>query len=190
MASSERRVVRAPGPGGWMLICLLLPTLIYICAVQEPEPRWRATYFDNASLEGEGRLNEERDVDHDWRGARPGDGTPDDAFSARWDSCLSLEDEQSVAFQLSSAGGARLLIDDAPVIDDWGSHPLRTKGTELTLPAGVHHLRVEFSSTVESPSVTLVASFDEERPRRIAPERLRVLDGDSQQPCKSAPRTR
>lgn len=190
MASSELRMIGALRPGGWMLISLLLPTILYIWAVQEPAPRWRATYFDNASFEGAGLVREELDVDHDWRGRRTEEGFPNEELSARWDTCLSLEDGQSVAFQLTSADGARLFIDETPAIDNSGSHPRRTRGTEVTLQAGVHHLRVEHTGAAQSAAVTLVASFDDNRPRRIAPERLSFPDGDSQQPCKSAIRAR
>jgi hypothetical protein len=104
-----------------------------------------------------------------------------------WDSCLSLERAHSVAFQLTSHDHARLFIDGRPVIDNLGRRPLpRTQGTDVSLAAGVHHLRVEYHEQVMSASLTLVASFDGKRPRRIAPERLRFPDGDLKHPCEAA----
>jgi beta-glucosidase len=168
-----------------MVICLLLPTLVYMWAVREPTPRWRAAYFPNGRFEAAALVRDERDVNHDWRERGLADQIPGDRFSARWDSCLRLEHGQSVAFQLTSADPARLFIDGEPVIDDWGKHPRRTRGIDVTLQAGAHHLRVEYDGLRESASVTLAASFDDQRPRRIAPERLRFPDGDWHHPCKT-----
>lgn len=166
-----------------MLACLLVPTLVYLVAVQEPAPRWRAAYFDNGQLEGAGHLREERDVDHDWKGRRPAEGILGDELSARWESCLHLNEGQRVALQLTSRDGSRLFIDGEQVIDNWGSHPRRTRGVELALQAGVHPLRVEYSGLMESASVSLAASFDDERPRRIDPGRLRLPQGDWKGSC-------
>jgi beta-glucosidase len=166
-----------------MLVCLLVPTLVYLFAVQEPAPRWRAAYFDNARFEGAAEVREERDVGHDWKGRRPAEGSGGDELSARWESCLRVKEGQRIALQLTSRDGSRLFIDGVQVIDNWGSHPRRTRGTELTLKAGVHPMRVEYSGLLESASVTLAASFDHERPRRIAPERLRLPEGDREGSC-------
>jgi hypothetical protein len=171
-----------------MLICLLLAALIYLLAVREPPPRWRATYFDHERLEGQALVREERDVNHDWERGGPLEGFPVDHFSARWDTCLTLEREQSVTFQLTSDDGARLFIDGRPAIDIWARHIRSlTRGTDVLLRAGMHHLRVEYYERVSVASVTLAASFDEKRPRRIAPERLRFPDGDERHPCKPPP---
>jgi hypothetical protein len=174
-----------------MLICLLLPTLIYMWAVREAPPRWRAAYYANKGLRGQALVREERDVNHHnhhWTDPISLEGIPDDRSSVRWDSCLSLERSQSIAFQLTSHDHARLFIDGRLVIDNSGRRPLpRTQGTDVSLQAGVHHLRVEYHERVKSASLTLAASFDNERPRRIAPERLRFPDGDQQHPCKAAP---
>jgi hypothetical protein len=45
-----------------MLICLLLPTVVYMLAVREPPPRWRAEYYGNGQLKGQGLVLQERDV--------------------------------------------------------------------------------------------------------------------------------
>jgi hypothetical protein len=173
-----------------MLICLLLPTVVYMCAVQEPPPRWRATYFDRQRPEGEAAIvREERDVnhhDHHWGDFDALQGIPDDRSNVLWDSCLSLERAHSVAFQLTSHDPARLFIDGQAVIHNLGRRPVpRTRGTDVYLDPGVHHLRVEYHEQVKSASLTLVASFDGTRPRRIAPERLRFPDGDLNHPCGS-----
>jgi hypothetical protein len=175
-----------------MLICLLLPTLVYVWAVREPPPRWRATYLGDEQPGGEqvvALTREERDVNyHDYHWADPSAllGIRDDRPSVLWDSCLTLDRAQSVAFQLTSHDHARLFIDGKPVIDNLGRRPLPlTQGTDVSLGAGVHHLQVEYHERVKSASLTLVASFDGERPQRIDPERLRFPDGDPPHPCGS-----
>jgi hypothetical protein len=175
-----------------MLICWLLPALLYIWAVREPPPPWRATHFDH---DGPGKavtiVREERDVNrhnHHWGDRDALRDISGDRASVLWDSCLSLGRAQSVAFQLTSHDPARLFIDGRPVLDNVGQRPLpRTRGTDALLEAGVHHLRVEYHERIKSASLTLVASFDGTRPRRIAPERLRFPDGDLQHPCKAVP---
>jgi len=167
-----------------MLVCLLLPTLLYMWAVREPPQRWRAAYFGNERLEGLALVREERDVAHDWKRQGPPHGIPADRFSARWDSCLTLERAQTAALQLTSDDGSRLFVDGLLVIDNWGLRRLpRTRGTDVLLEAGLHHLRVEYSQLTGSASVTLAASLDGKRPRRIAPEHLRFPGGDPQRPC-------
>jgi hypothetical protein len=175
-----------------MLVCLLVPTLVYLWAVREPQPRWRATYFGEGSPGGEPVLvlmREERDVNfHDYHWADPSAllGIPDDRSRVLWDSCLSLERAQSIAFQLTSHDHARLFIDGQPVIDNLGRRPLpRTQGTDVSLGAGMHHLRVEYDERVKSAALTLAASFDGKRPQRIAPERLRFPGESQQDPCET-----
>ena len=171
-----------------MLICLVLGTLVYLLAVREPPPRWRAAYFGNQRLEGPALVRAERDVKHDWQRGGPLEGISEDKFSARWDSCLTLERAQRVTFQLTSDDGSRLFIDGRPAIDIWDRHIRSlTRGTDVWLGAGMHHLRVEYYERVSVASVALTASFDTRRPRRIPPERLRFPDGDEQHPCKAAP---
>jgi hypothetical protein len=174
-----------------MLICLLLPAFLYIWAVREPPPRWRATYLDLERGKATVIVREERDVNHHshhWEDAVSARGISGNRSKVLWDSCLSLERAQSSAFQLTSHDPARLFIDGQLVIDNLGRRPVpRTRGTDVSLAAGVHQLRVEYHERVTSAALTLVASFDGERPRRIAPERLRFPDGDLQHPCKLAP---
>jgi hypothetical protein len=169
-----------------MLICILLPTLLYIWTVREPPPRWRAAYFGNERLEGVALVRAERDVNRGSNGRNLPEGIPADRFGVRWDTCLTLERARAVAFQLTSHDEARLLIDDQVVIDNLGQRPVpRTRGTDVSLDAGAHHLCVEYHQRAKPALLTLVASFDGQRPQRIAPERLRFPDGDSQHPCKA-----
>ena len=47
-------------------------------------------------------------------------------------------------FELTSDDGSRLYVDDEVVIDNDGLHPAETVTGEVTLPAGVHKLRVSY----------------------------------------------
>lgn len=170
-----------------MFACWLLPAVAYIALAQEPQPRWRAAYFADADFEGTPTVRQEGDVDHDWGPRGSSDHPGDNGFAVRWDTCLSLEGPKTIAFQLTSETGARLLVDGRAVIDDWEAHPRHTRGVETTLEAGTHHLRVDYRGGPESASVVLAASFDGERPARIDPERLHFPDGETQRPCTAAP---
>jgi hypothetical protein len=175
-----------------MLLCLLLPTLAAIWAMREPSPRWRASYFDEAGPGGElapTLVREERDVNpHDYHWTDPGSlvDIPDERPSVVWESCLTLERAQRVAFQLTSHDHARLTIDGRPVIDNSGRRPLpRTEGVDVSLTAGLHPVRVEYEERAKSAALTLTASFDGKRPQRIAPERLRLPGESPGDPCGS-----
>lgn len=172
-----------------MWVSLLVPTLLFVVAVQEPAPRWRAAYFQSPRLEGAPVQKRERDIDHEWRSGSPLTESSSAPFSARWDSCLLIEDQKTVAFQLTSSAGARLLIDGTVLIDEWEASARRTRGLETRLAAGAHHVRVEYTGSPPA-AVTLAASFDGLRPKRIPPEMLRLPEEDSRWPCgetRSAP---
>ena len=190
MGSSNRnRASWAPGPAGWMLLCLLVPTLLYVWAVREPSPRWRAAYYDDASMETAIVVREERDVSHDWSRREPPAGVPNEHFSARWESCMALNRQQNVAFQLISSGGSRLFVDQALVIDNWNLRPsLQTGGIDLVLAAGLRHIRVESRHGDGAGSVTLLASLDGRRPTRISPEQLRSPIVEEESVCPATDR--
>jgi hypothetical protein len=64
------------------------------------------------------------------------DTIPADRFSVRWDSCLTLDVAQEVAFQLTSDDGSRLFIDGKQTIDNWGSTASRpAAGPSRSSPA-------------------------------------------------------
>jgi len=180
-----RRVERAPdlGPTKAMLLLWVVPTAAYLVMIREPAPRWRATYFDDAVLEGTTSVGRARDV---------GDEEPlraRDHLGARWESCLTLEEDRRAAFQLTSSGKARLFIDDALVIDDWEVHERRSRGSEQVMAAGTHHVQVDLGAEDTQGVAILTASLDGERPRRIDPQLLHFPSDDARHPCGTRERS-
>ncbi len=188
---------RGPGPRARPLLRGLGLTLGLACAGllalrpwQSPDfGPWRATYFTRHDLSGATLERHDLDINFEWGRAAPADAIPADRFSARWDSCLTLDRPGKVAFQLTSDEGARLFIDGKLVINDWQKHPLQARGGVLRLPAGVHHVRVEYYEITRDATVILNASLGGEPPAPIPASVLRAPAGpfDAPRPCDAAP---
>jgi hypothetical protein len=143
---------------------------------------WRGLYYDNGKFEGEPRERFERSIDLDFGKESPMRGIGVDDFSIRWDTCLVLEEETKVRFELSSDDGSRLLVDGEQVVDNWGDHGKETRGGSVTLGAGVHHVELEYYEARHGANVALGASFDASKPESIPVEML-VAPGDGEDPC-------
>lgn len=137
---------------------------------------WRGAYFPGREFKGVPIVRRDRDIDFDWRDGRPMPRIREDSFSVRWDSCLDLPEPITAAFQLISNNGSRLFIDGQLVIDNWDNNFTRTRGGEVDLSAGIHHLRVEYWEGSRTASVTLLASLDGQPPKAIPRSMLRYPD--------------
>jgi signal transduction histidine kinase/CheY-like chemotaxis protein/ligand-binding sensor domain-containing protein/protocatechuate 3,4-dioxygenase beta subunit len=62
----------------------------------------------------------------------------------RWTGVFRLSHPGKYTFHLESDDGSRLFINGQEVIENGGSHPMRVKEGEITLPAGEHHLKLEY----------------------------------------------
>ncbi|HEY0133240.1 MAG TPA: PA14 domain-containing protein, partial [Nannocystis sp.] len=144
---------------------------------------WRGTYFNRMDFTGQSEVRRDLDLDFEWGNGSPMDVIPNDRFSARWDTCLTIPTTRQVAFQLISDDGSRLEIDGALVIDNWGKHTATTRGATLELAAGEHHLHVEYFEERSSASLTLLASLDGEAPKPIPRTMLRAPDEGDENPC-------
>jgi hypothetical protein len=144
---------------------------------------WRGTYFNRMDFTGQSEVRRDLDLDFDWGNGSPMDVIPNDRFSARWDTCLTIPTARKVAFQLVSDDGSRLEIDGALVVDNWGKHTATSKGETIDLTAGEHHLHVEYFEERNTASVTLLASLDGAAPAPIPRTMLRAPDEDDESPC-------
>jgi hypothetical protein len=151
---------------------------------------WRAAYYPTEALEGRPDLQRVVDVDFDWLKEGPTDSIPADRFSGRYDTCLVLDEEVEAAFQVVSDDGSRIWLDGKVIVDNWQKHRPTAKGKRLTLPAGVHHLRVDYFELKFDASIHLTASFDEDEPPSPIPARMLEFPGmefdeaDDANPCK------
>lgn len=108
------------------------------------EPRWRASYYDNVEFQGEPQVDEVPDIAFAWGEGPPREDMPSDAFAVRWETCLELEDEIEVGFELTSDDGSRLLVDGLKIIDHWSNRGVHSRQQSMAIPAGKHHLQVDF----------------------------------------------
>ena len=130
-------------------------------------------------------------MDFEWKLEPPMDTVPSDTFSARYDTCLVLEEDTEVAFMLVVDDGARLLIDGELTVDAFNKGKRarkigRVKGDWVTLDAGVHHLRVEYFEDRSNARVALSASFDSETAPGPIPAQVLEFPGmefDEDDPC-------
>lgn len=176
-------------------VALLLGVTIAGLVLTMPPYRegpWRGAYYPTPELHGEPRLRRDGDVNFDWHDEGPTAELPADGFSARWDTCLELEEPANAVFQLVSDDGSRLFVDEKLVIDNWGDHAERARGGELRLEPGIHHLRVEYYDRRHGASITLVASLGGERPEALPGRVLRFpgLELPELDPCGAAEASR
>ena len=80
---------------------------------------WRGAYHSQPDFKGEPDIIRDHDIDFDWGRKSPAPEIPNDKISIRWDSCLTLDDDQTTAVQLVANDGARLYVDDQLVVDGW-----------------------------------------------------------------------
>ena len=134
---------------------------------------WRGAYHSQPQFKGAPDIIRDQDIDFNWGRKSPAPEIPNDKISIRWDSCLTLEEDQTTAFQLVANDGARLFVDDKLVVDIWKEKPRKkadrkkktrkldrlSGGAEVRLEAGQHRLRVEYRENVGPARVQLLASF-------------------------------
>jgi hypothetical protein len=164
-AEASRRLVR------WAAAVALLPLPVWFIASAAfaPSPAWRAEYRASADVAGAGVVVRERQLQRYWdkRNAAVPGGLSPRAFVARWDTCLTLREAREIPFMLAADGSARLAIDGVERLQAQSSSGMRaTRGENIRLEPGIHHLHVELEPR-GWPSIALLASFDGSAPRAI-----------------------
>jgi hypothetical protein len=105
---------------------------------------WRGEYWDNPYLDGPPALiRDDPAIVFDWGLGSPANTIPVDYFSARWSRSLYFT-EGVYRFFLEVDDGARLYIDNVPVLDEWRDGSLRTAFVDFALSDGVHLLQVDY----------------------------------------------
>lgn len=107
---------------------------------------WTACYFSNVNRDVSGQptlCRFEPAIAINW-----GEGSPDplisrDLFAARWSSVQNFQAGTYRFFALVD-DGARIFVDDKPVVNEWFEHPGSTIFGDVTLTAGAHNVRVEY----------------------------------------------
>ena len=122
---------------------------------------WKGEYFGNRDLQGNPALvRDEPQIDFDWGEGRPAPNLPADHFSVRWQRRVSFE-AGTYRFFLQIDDGARVLLDNQLILDEWEDGADRTINVDVTLPAGERAIQVEF---YESSGVARVSFWWELAP--------------------------
>jgi hypothetical protein len=154
--------------------------------VSDSRGPWRGAYYSTDDLRGEPIVRYERNLEFDWGKEAPMDAIPGESFSVRWDTCIEIEEEQNVVWQVVVDDGARLTIDGKRVLDMWKNGKQRSDGVTTHLSAGVHHLSLEYYDDRGLASVHLLASFDGRAPRSLRRKMLKRPHGaiGASEPCR------
>ena len=121
------------------LLCLGLPAGGVLA-----QGSWYGEYFANAGLSGEPVLTRYDDgLNFDWGLGNPGDGVPDDNFSARW-THTEWFDGGTYRFTYRSDDGVRIWVGGTLVVDDWRDRQAGWSSIDHYIPAGSHPVRVEY----------------------------------------------
>lgn len=108
-----------------------------------PVDGWWGEYYNDEDLEGSPALvRDDSKIDFDWAYGSPGPGVNGDSFSARWTASVYF-DGGSYLFIVTHDDGARLWLDGALVMDEWGSC-CRDDTVEVTLSGGRHTVRMDY----------------------------------------------
>lgn len=151
---------------------------------------WRGAYYPGYELRGDPDVRREADVDFDWGILPPTDSIQSDRFGARFDTCLVLEEDETVTFQLIADDGAKLYVDGEVILDIWdppGEELPTSKGVDFEFEAGTYHIRVDYHDEDEEAQVHLLATFDPDTPPEPLPARMLEYPGDEfeddENPC-------
>ena len=106
----------------------------------------KGEYFGNAEWKGEPVLvRADPQVDFNWGSNAPAPQVPADNFSVRWTGRLVAPESGKYLLGFAGNGGARLLLDGKPVVDELNNRWTRTFTKEVELEAGRQYdVRVEY----------------------------------------------
>jgi hypothetical protein len=115
------------------------------CAVGQ----YRAEYFSNRNLTGAPTFVrcEDTPLNHDWGTGGPGNGVPNDSFSARWTGRFTFS-AGIYTFIARTDDGMRVWVDNTLIIDQWRDQAATEYRADRTLTAGEHEVRVEYYDAV------------------------------------------
>ncbi len=109
-----------------------------------PTGQYKAEYFNNVNLTDTPVLTRcETTINNNWGTGGPGNGVPNDNFSARWTGRFTFA-AGSTTFTTVSDDGVRLWVDNVQLINRWTDHGSTTDTATQTITAGDHDVKVEY----------------------------------------------
>jgi hypothetical protein len=166
------------------LVLVVLMSLGTWGLVRGPTGPWQVQWFAERDFSGKARLDYVRQVDFDWGKGSPHRGIPTDDWSARFETCLVVDEETKIRFKLTSDDGSRLFVDGEKVVDNWGDHGPRARMGRRTFEPGVYHLQIDYYEARHGAKLVLEVAFDDDDDYGPLPlEWIRQPDADEDAPC-------
>jgi hypothetical protein len=153
--------------------------------VRGPTGPWSVEWFAERDFSGKARVAYVRQIDFDWGKGSPHRGIPEDDWSARFETCLVVDEETKIRFKLTSDDGSRLFVDGKKVVDNWGDHGARARMGKRTFEPGVYHLRIDYYEARHGAKLVLEVAFDDDDDFGPLPTAwVRQPRADSDAPCE------
>jgi hypothetical protein len=109
-----------------------------------PTGQYLAEYYNNIGLSGSSTFTRcEPSIYYSWGSTGPGNGLPDDNFSARWTGNFNFN-AGTYTFTATADDGIRVWLDGNLIIDAWIDQPPTTYQATRTLSSGEHSIKVEY----------------------------------------------
>jgi N-acetylmuramoyl-L-alanine amidase len=107
--------------------------------------QYKAEYWSNRSLSGGPVFTrcENWPLTWDWGGGSPGNGVPNDGFSARWTGRAGIN-AGTYTFIARADDGVRVWLDNNLIIDAWRDQGPTEYRTNRTVTSGEHSLKIEY----------------------------------------------
>jgi hypothetical protein len=181
---TERDPVMSWGLGFLLLVVLALAAFGVWGLLRGPTGPWQVQWFPERDFTGKVRVEYVRQVDFDWGKGSPSRGIPKDDWSARFETCLEIDDDTKIRFKLTSDDGSRLFVDGKKVVDNWGDHGPRARMGTHTFEPGVYHLQIDYYEARHGAKLELEVSFDDDGDfAALGSEWIRQPRLDEDAPC-------
>ncbi len=133
----------------------------------------RGTYFQGTALAGAPLLTRvDPTVNFNWAGGSPAPGVvPNDQFSVRWEGQVEARSDELYTFYVTHDDGARLWVNDQPIINNWTDHAAIEDSGTIALQLGQRYtIRLEFYENGGDASATLAWSTPLGIEKQIIPQ--------------------
>ncbi len=137
---------------------------------------YQADYFDNQWLSGDPMVQrKEAAINFNWSEGSPGNGIPNDFFSARWTSNFTLAEATTMQFFTEADDGIRILVNGQVVLNAYGGQAKPGYTTERQIPAGPQEIVIEyFEHSGQARAHVTVVALD----GTAVAEQPQISDGD------------
>lgn len=141
--------------GFLIVMVIVIASALLLGDLQGGKEPWRAEYYSSETFKGKPKVEFIEKIEFDWGKGEPLRGVPVDEFSIRFTTCMTVDEDTKVSFDLTSDDGSRMFVNGNQIIDNWGPHGTKSKKGSVDLEPGVHLLEVEYFDRRYGAKVTL-----------------------------------